>query len=351
MHDPSFAVRYPFSREAKDLLREEKKTLEDILKEKPHLIERAKRRVIAALIGKTPFIERERDGEYDQLLLYPLTIMLVRGAQDGYLTSRFASYESKRLHRKLENEREENILKLAYGTFEINVLVVEEVPSGGGLREIRELYLPLKDYLSLSKRFRDPIWKLTNRKVTGGAVKVHRHELIRLMAEAYRLRLLKSGRMKITTPMPKSVLEAIDEIRARLITAKSGRTISYTSRGLPPCLEDLLGRISNHEDLSHTERVVVASFLLNKGVGVEEVIKTFANLPDFDEEKTRYQVEHLAGLRGSKKKYSAPSCKTMRSYGLCRASEACRGVNHPLQFGRKRTIEVEQQRAAAKEKK
>ena len=54
----------------------------------------------------------------------------------------------------------------------------------------------------------------------------------------------------------------------------------------------------------------------------------FRNMPDFNEKITRYQVEHLAGLRGSGKRYRTYSCEKMKSLGLCKAD--C-GTRSPIQ--------------------
>jgi len=86
------------------------------------------------------------------------------------------------------------------------------------------------------------------------------------------------------------------------------------------------------KNLSHSARFALASFLLNIGKTVDEIIEIFRAAPDFREDIARYQVEHIAGLRGSKTKYTPFKCDNMRSLGLCRWK--CRGVKHPLQFYR-----------------
>ena len=56
--------------------------------------------------------------------------------------------------------------------------------------------------------------------------------------------------------------------------------------------------------------------------------------PDFREDMTRYQVEHITG--GSGTEYTAPSCKTMMTYGNCSGKNPmCEWVTHPLSYYRK----------------
>jgi DNA primase large subunit len=62
---------------------------------------------------------------------------------------------------------------------------------------------------------------------------------------------------------------------------------------------------------------------------VEEILELFRNVPDFNEKIARYQLEHIAGLRGSRKQYMPYSCQTMKSLGLCPIVGDC-GAKNPL---------------------
>jgi len=64
---------------------------------------------------------------------------------------------------------------------------------------------------------------------------------------------------------------------------------------------------------------------------VEDLVNLFKTVADFDEKKTRYQVEHIAGLRGGHKFYMPPSCQEMNSLGLCPTNLGC-GVKNPLNY-------------------
>jgi DNA primase large subunit len=77
--------------------------------------------------------------------------------------------------------------------------------------------------------------------------------------------------------------------------------------------------------------------MLAIGKSVDEVVLMFENAPDFNERVTRYQVEHLAGIKGSGTKYSVPSCQKLRNENLCFAISECENLVNPVQFGRKRT--------------
>jgi DNA primase large subunit len=63
------------------------------------------------------------------------------------------------------------------------------------------------------------------------------------------------------------------------------------------------------------------------------IAELYGRSPDFDAEKTMYQVEHITGRGGSSTEYSTPACAAMRTTGLCLNRDAlCERVNHPLSY-------------------
>jgi DNA primase large subunit len=79
---------------------------------------------------------------------------------------------------------------------------------------------------------------------------------------------------------------------------------------------------------------MLATYLLAAGRSTEEIVDVFRNAPDFSEKVTRYQIEHLAGLKGSHTKYTVPSCQKLKNESLCFATSDCDGISNPIQFGR-----------------
>ena len=112
----------------------------------------------------------------------------------------------------------------------------------------------------------------------------------------------------------------------------------------PPCIKALYDAISSGRHISHVGRFALTSFLINAGMTVENVVDLFRSLSDFDERMTRYQVEHIAGGRGSRTKYIPPRCDTLRTHGVCPGmNEICKRIRHPLAYYRRklRTIRKE----------
>jgi DNA primase large subunit len=80
-------------------------------------------------------------------------------------------------------------------------------------------------------------------------------------------------------------------------------------------------------------RFTLTSFLVNIGMPSEKVNELFKGFSDYNERLTRYQVEHIAGERGSRTRYTPPQCTTLQTHGVCTNSDdLCRRVRHPLAY-------------------
>ncbi|MCD6536684.1 MAG: hypothetical protein J7K49_06630, partial [Thaumarchaeota archaeon] len=189
--------------------------------------------------------------------------------------------------------------------------------------------------------FNKPEWKLVNRIVERGRVLVTSHELIRLMKDRimdYVLELIDRAWGK-PPKLPKPLEDAVKELRENLpqnlIEIELGSELGGPETW-PPCMRAIRERLLAGENVSHFANFALASFLINIGMKPEEILSLYANRPDFDARIARYQVEHIAGLRGSRTRYTTPSCSTMRTNGLCvKGGELCGGVRNPLTYYRR----------------
>jgi len=88
------------------------------------------------------------------------------------------------------------------------------------------------------------------------------------------------------------------------------------SKVFPPCVEKILSKAQEGQNLIHTERLFILWFLNALKYPEDKIINVFSTLPDFDREKTAYQVKYAI-----KKGYTPYSCKSLKSYTLCMASK------------------------------
>ncbi|PKL58064.1 MAG: DNA primase regulatory subunit PriL, partial [Methanomicrobiales archaeon HGW-Methanomicrobiales-5] len=101
----------------------------------------------------------------------------------------------------------------------------------------------------------------------------------------------------------------------------------------PPCMQALITALTAGTNLTHAGRFSLTTFLHTIGMDANAIGQLYARSPDFDLEKTMYQVEHITGRGGSGTEYTAPACAAMRTTGLCIHSDIlCEKVNHPLSY-------------------
>jgi DNA primase large subunit len=193
--------------------------------------------------------------------------------------------------------------------------------------------------LKLAYSFHAPHWKLVNRFVNNGYVLMSKTEYARLLQiEVNNYVYEKTLEPVPVEAVPDSFRKAADEIVgvwSKLEAGKLGYIPLKERTDTPPCISRMIKRMENGENASHFERLVVATFMIARNRNIDEIIEFFSKQPDYKYSVTKYQVEHLAGLRGGGKKYSVPSCRTILTNGLCYPAEYCKGVRHPLRYGEK----------------
>jgi DNA primase large subunit len=194
--------------------------------------------------------------------------------------------------------------------------------------------LHVSDYLKAACRIRSREWKLVNRKLEKGYVELTRRDFLRVVEELLRSRLSEkvavTQALTASTDITQHLAELIPVSEARFAEIDLGE---FDAECLPPCMKKILSDLQAGLNVPHSARFAITSFLLNIGLNVDEVIALFSSAPDFDVEKTKYQVEHIAGSRGTE--YTAPACDTMLSYHNCYRNETCRGINHPISYYRR----------------
>jgi DNA primase large subunit len=190
----------------------------------------------------------------------------------------------------------------------------------------------ISDYLIRATSFNEEEWKLIGRAVDNGYVYLDGDETVRLIRyEIYKLMYNRIKNMNITK-IPEQI-----KIHAGLIKNKLAPAIRYShiKTDLPPCIKKALELLNKSENLPHSARFMLATYMLSSGKSVDDVVLLFKNAPDYNEKITKYQVEHLAGKKGSQTKYSVPACSKLVNENLCYATIDCRGITNPIQFGRK----------------
>ncbi|TFF88785.1 MAG: hypothetical protein EU550_00635, partial [Promethearchaeota archaeon] len=230
------------------------------------------------------------------------------------------------------------------------------------------------DYLKLANELKDRYRKLINNPLSNGYIFILKRRLVRLLQEYVRKRI-KSTQNQDPESIPtlKSQLFEISEfkklyenIKGQWESIKGNLDYSIeftytpelnTEEIFPPCIREILQKLQNGVNLGHTERLFLVFFLHALEYPIDKIIDLFSLLPDFDRDKTEYQVKFA-----KRKEYSPHSCVKLKSLNLCKAekykdnlclegyyskkNEEERKIQHPLFY-----VQMKQYRSSRNEER
>jgi DNA primase large subunit len=332
---------------------------------------------------KTAFENLESITGYkkDESNLYTYLILkiLLYTLNNKQIVHRVANLYSKISYDLLTDENDANIYAICKD-LHLDFIYYQD-PITYGVNIIKEQKEILKtnfriyfiDYLKLSSNLKDEYRKLVNNSLFEGYVFIQKKNLIRLLQEYIRLKfdlneiknpkeleLFKKEIFSIPEfkELYESILHEWDLKKEQFeytsdIIYREGKDISSS---FPPCLKEILLRAQDGQNLLHIERLFLVFMLHSLNYPTDKIVNIFSHLPDFDKNKTEYQVNFA-----KKKGYSPHSCSTLKSLNLCMAAkykdETClkgyfskkygdtRQIAHPLFY-----IQLKQYSASKKER-
>ena len=289
---------------------------------------------------------KEGDSNYNlekfeiEILTFLASLLILKSVSVDVITKKFALLESMRFERYLiddlknsfKDEKKRLVLfKIFKEVFKIDVY---------SETRISEFYkIRVLDYIRRSIVFHEQEWTLINRTVKDGYVYLTVTEVVRLFRNELSLMIVdKIKNMKLGA-FPNQVVNKSQNLKSYWESVNKRRSDSAGPDGsankgdvTPPCIDHLYKNLNNGENLPHSARLLLATFLLFSGKSIEDIVEIFKKLPDFNERITRYQLEHLSGKKGGSKKYFVPSCEKVKLENLCHETEVCKGVINPVQL-------------------
>lgn len=327
-------VKYPFLPQVREYIAKtdlDFKTIVDL----PPIRERAKQRISASFSLEMKHSVQPSLQTEVEIASYPLAIMLAAATEDHQLIERFALCEAQQVKIFLNSEKRNEII------VEIAKAFSWQIKS-----DSMGTWIHFTKYLkntSSGRLSHDPKWKLVNRSVDKGWVAVNWQELNRLLQEEVKEQITKrieaSGKQKITQ-IPDEIQRDIEEIKAEFVKNKPNFVeydlkVYANENEYPPCIGNLLRRATDGKHLSHTERFTLVTYLLHQGISTDSIVSMFSGVSDFNVEKTRYQVENLAGKTGGRTEpYTTYNCQTLQSHGVCSkpTDPICKKIHNPLTY-------------------
>ena len=327
------AAKYPWSVMARSLLKNLDVTLGEV-DNNPRIVQRAHDRLSQALDSRRIRTrEMQSDDEYIELTSFFVAKALVDGIGSMFLRRRWATAEAKRAEGFLLKESETKLPQFAKQEFNWQISSAGRVAS-----RVFSHRLHFSNYLDATAGFHEREWKLVNKRLDKGYVLLRKSETVRVIRAAVEKMLIRDIK-KVPANFPpniQKVYEDIDEtVRKQTDRMRQEIQGEIVTEAFPPCMQALLADMNEGKPLSHIARFAITAFLLNVGMDVDSVLELFMRAPDFREDLARYQIEHIAGKRGSTE-YTPPSCAYMISVRLCVDPDKAESRRHPLAYYRRR---------------
>jgi DNA primase large subunit len=293
---------------------------------------------------KAAFENLEEISEYkvDSLNVYVYLVLkiLLYVLDNKIITNRIANLYSKVAYNELVEENNDSNLYDICQDLGLNINYYNP-PISYGIKIVKDQRQKYKtnftiyyiDYLQLASNLRDEYRKLAHNSLSEGYVFIQNRRLMRLIQEYVRDKLiiketedkasLKAFIKEISDI--KEFKDLYDEILGAWAVRKEEFDFTFkldlTSKEdlltlYPPCVKEILSKAQEGQNLVHHERLFIVWFLLALDYPVEKVVDIFSTMPDFNREKTTYQVNFA-----KKKQYTPYQCSTLISFNLCMAAK------------------------------
>ncbi len=327
-------ARYPFLKKTGQYVKELDLDIADL--KDGALLERAEERVTEAVTSIRITRNLKATMLDTEIASYPVSLLLVAATDNSFIRKRYALAEAKQAAEDLANEKDKERVAAVAEQFGWKLSLS---PKQSPLPH--DFALHFADYVrNITHLQTDKKWKLINRIIVNGTVYLNQGDIARLLEEEIRKDIEKRLESTMLSKLPPPIVEAAERLK-KLAAERVGaaemegfpRTV--LKEAFPPCINTLYEAASKSHHLSHMGRFTLTSFLVTVGMAPEEVAEVFKTFSDYNARLTHYQVEHIAGERGSGTRYTPPSCSTLQTHGVCTNSDSlCRRIHHPLAYYR-----------------
>jgi DNA primase large subunit len=326
-------ANYPFLKQTSKRIEKLELTIQNLINpENAPILNRAQQRIENA-INNVTVGDMVKD-KTTEISSFPTAIILALATKSSLIKKRYALSEAKTAYNKMLSEPKTKILAIAQDFDWDLTLNVGQLPY--------DFCLSFNSYLQNASHLRDGKWKLVNRVLSNGKVYLNHAETVRLLQEAIKNRIEKRLDLSELKNLPNGISEIADKLNL-LAQETIGQELDslpkvVVQEAFPPCVNALYAAASQNRHLSHIGRFTLTSFLVNVGMSPEKLTELFRSFSDFNERLTSYQVEHIAGERGSGTKYKPPQCSVLKTHGVCvNSDELCRRIYHPLGYYKRKT--------------
>ena len=336
-------AKYPFFATAREAVSEAAVSLPELVAADAPAVERARERVERALLDGT--VESESGSFPDQsaydtqaeLLSYPIARILVSLLDSEPAIEKYAAAEAAtavdRITADLQSEGDE-LRSLSTPTVDLADVLVEfdlseavraeraaadttRSARSGTSRDPAQYWIAVGPYLRLTSPSWGPSWRLVNRALTRGEVRVTRDELVTAVEAAIKTRVQAGLPFELAADegIAAELASGVADLKRLLSERSYTGPIDVVAPALfPPCMTNLIEKAERDTELTPPESFALMAFLVGIGMTPDEIVAFCADT-SLDAEGIRYQTEYLQDDRGTQ--YPPPTCETLASYGIC----------------------------------
>jgi DNA primase large subunit len=331
-------AKYPFFAAAREAVADAAVSLPELVAADAPAVERGRERVERALMDGT--VESESggfpgDSAYDvqaELLSYPIARILVSLLDSEPAIEKYAAAEAATAVARVREDlaTDDELRSVSAPTVSLDDVLAEfdladavrpESPrpaSGAGSgRSPAHYWVDVGPYLRLTSPSWGPSWRLVNRALADGAVRVSREELLDALEAAVEERVREGLPFELAAGegIAAELEDGVADLK-RLLSERSyaGPADVVAPDLFPPCMTNLIEKAERDVDLAPPESFALMAFLVGIGMTPDEVVAFCADT-SLDAEGIRYQTEYLKDDRGTQ--YPPPTCETLANYGIC----------------------------------
>ena len=322
-------AKYPFLNEASKFLVESHLDVDEFNRpEMGYIIDKAASRIESEMQGK---LYKNLERYEVEVLTFLGSLILVKLINIEQVLKKHSLFEAMRaegfLTQDLRNEMDEKkkrllLFKIFEELFKVQVDIDPENPL--------LFRMKVTDYLIRSSQFHEEGWRIANRALHSGFVYLDPDEIVRLLRNELSNFIYRKIKAMCLSNVPEPIVR-----KANHLALQFRPSFEYSPPRIseyPPCIKHALDLMTKGENLPHTARLMLATYMLCIGKNIDSIVDLFRNAPDFNEKITRYQIEHLAGLKGGQTRYNVPSCSKLSGEDLCFRNSDCGEITNPLKF-------------------
>ena len=362
-------AKYPFFASAREAVAEAGASLPELVAADAPAVERARKRVERALMAGTVASESGRfpaGSAYDaraELLSYPIARILVSLLDSEPAIDKYATAEAATARERVERDlaADDELRSVSTAAVDLDDLLAEfdlasavrpETDGTGGGRRAAPAAGPggpthyriaVGPYLRLASPSWGDSWRLVNRALRDGAVRVSREELLAIVEAAVEERVADGLPFELAAD--ETIAEALEsrvtDLRRLLSDRTYGEPPDVVAPALfPPCMTNLIEKAQRGVALAAPESFALMAFLVGIGMTPDEVVAFCADT-SLNAEGIRYQTAYLADDGGSQ--YPTPTCETLANYGICHnEDDHMRVAPDPLSYYETRVADADE---------